>query len=65
MPKMPKCSGNALIVGTLIPKAKYYGAQCPFYSELREGKSLDSDLDLVKYVIEVLKIRDEKVNNEE
>ena len=38
---------------------------CPFYSELREGKSLDSDQDLVKYFIEVLKIRDEKVNNEE
>jgi len=31
---------------------------CPAFSPLREGKSLNSDLDLVKYVQEVMRIRE-------
>ena len=31
---------------------------CPAYQELREGKSIDNDEDLVKYISEVFKIRD-------
>ena len=38
---------------------------CPFYSTIREGKSLDNDKDLVDYFIEVLKIREERLNNED
>ena len=37
---------------------------CPFFASLREGKSLDSDQDLVKYFIEVFKIRKERQNEE-
>ena len=37
---------------------------CPFFASLREGKSLDSDQDLVKYFIEVFKIRKERQNDE-
>ena len=38
---------------------------CPFFATLREGKSLESDLDLVKYFQEVLKIREDRRNEEE
>jgi hypothetical protein len=38
---------------------------CPFFATLREGKSLDSDIDLVKYFQEVMKIREDRRNNEE
>ena len=31
---------------------------CPAYQELREGKSLSSDIDLVEYYRKVLAIRD-------
>ena len=31
---------------------------CPAFSPLREGKSLNSDLDLVKYFQEVMRIRE-------
>ena len=31
---------------------------CPAYAELREGKSLESDEDLVKYFSSVMKIRE-------
>ena len=31
---------------------------CPAYQELREGKSIDNDEDLVRYISEVFKIRD-------
>ena len=37
---------------------------CPFFASLREGNSLDSDIDLVKYFQEVLKIREERRQNE-
>ena len=33
---------------------------CPFFASLREGKSLDSDIDLVKYFQQVLKIREDR-----
>ena len=35
---------------------------CPFFSELREGKSLDNNDDLVKYFQQIFKIREEKRN---
>ena len=35
---------------------------CPFFASLREGKSMDSDLDLVNYFREALKIREERKN---
>ena len=35
---------------------------CPFFSELREGKSLDNNDDLVKYFKQVFKIREERRN---
>ena len=37
---------------------------CPFFASLRECKSLDSDIDLVKYFQEVLKIREERRQKE-
>ena len=37
---------------------------CPFFADLREGKSLASDRDLVKYFIQVLKIREDRSNRE-
>ena len=33
---------------------------CPFYASLREGKSLDDDLDLVNYFRAVFRIREDK-----
>ena len=38
---------------------------CPFFSQLREGKSLDSDEDLVGYFHEVFKIREERMTKSE
>ena len=38
---------------------------CPFFSQLREGKSLDSDEDLVSYFHEVFKIREERIAKNE
>ena len=38
---------------------------CPYFASLREGKSLESDLDLVKYFKEVFKIRDDNKNKPE
>ena len=32
---------------------------CPFHAELREGKSLDNDGDLVKYMQQVFKVRED------
>ena len=37
---------------------------CPFFAELREGKSLQNDVDLVHYFREVLKIREERRSEE-
>ena len=37
---------------------------CPFFANLREGKSMDNDLDLVNYFREAFKIREEKKNLE-
>ena len=31
---------------------------CPAFKELREGKSMDSDIDIVNYFRKVLKIRE-------
>ena len=37
---------------------------CPFFADLREGKSLQNDVDLVHYFREVLKIREERRSEE-
>ena len=31
---------------------------CPAYTGLREGKNIDDDKDLVKYIVDVMKIRE-------
>ena len=36
----------------------------PFFADLREAKSLESDKDLVEYFVEVLKIREDRKNSE-
>ena len=36
----------------------------PFFADLREDKSLESDKDLVEYFIQVLKIREDRKNSE-
>ena len=33
---------------------------CPTYAELREGKDLDEDKDLVAYITSVMRLREEK-----
>ena len=37
---------------------------CPYFSTLREGKSIESDDDLVQYFREVFKIREDLQNPE-
>ena len=37
---------------------------CPAYAPLREGKNLNNDEDLVKYFQTVMKIREEKENEQ-
>ena len=37
---------------------------CPFFAQLREGKSLDNDADLVSYFKEVFKVREERKNRD-
>ena len=38
---------------------------CPYFASLREGKSLDNDLDLINYFKQVFKIREDKEINDE
>ena len=38
---------------------------CPYFASLREGKSMDNDLDLVNYFKQVFKIREDKETNDE
>ena len=38
---------------------------CPYFASLREGKSLDNDLDLINYFKQVFKIREDKETNDE
>ena len=54
--KLCQCSSCQISI-----KTQEHVLFCPAYSELREGKSLESDQDLTDYLQKVLKIR-EKLN---
>ena len=51
-----KCKACMVSIGT-----QSHILWCPAYKQLREGKSLDNDLDVVQYYLKVVKLR-EKLN---